>query len=137
MGKTNTVTTPDELVIIRNDFDQFIANMEPPMTGDDLKMVQEAFELALEAHKYQRRKSGEPYIHHPVEVAKICFNEIGLGATSVTSALLHDVVEDTEVKLDEITYRFGNKIGKIVDGLTKLDGLYNVESPQAENYKKF
>lgn len=136
MGKTNTITTPDELVIIRNDFDQFIKNMEPPIVGDDLKMVQEAFELALEAHKYQRRKSGEPYIHHPVEVAKICFNEIGLGATSVTSALLHDVVEDTEVKLDEIIYRFGPKIGKIVDGLTKLDGLYNVESPQAENYKK-
>lgn len=136
MGKSNTPITEEEVLVVRKDFDNFISNTDPPILDDDLKMVIDAFELALEAHKFQRRKSGEPYIHHPVEVAKICFNEIGLGATSVTCALLHDVVEDTDVKLDEINYRFGNKIGKIVDGLTKLDGLYNVESPQAENYKK-
>lgn len=136
MGKSNTPTTAEEVLVVRNDFDNFISHTDPPILDDDLKMVNDAFELALEAHKFQRRKSGEPYIHHPVEVAKICFNEIGLGATSVTCALLHDVVEDTDVKLEEINYRFGNKVGKIVDGLTKLDGLYNVESPQAENYKK-
>ncbi len=136
MGKSNTPIPEEEVLVVRKDFDNFISNTDPPILDDDLKMVIDAFELALEAHKFQRRKSGEPYIHHPVEVAKICFNEIGLGATSVTCALLHDVVEDTDVKLDEINYRFGNKIGKIVDGLTKLDGLYNVESPQAENYKK-
>lgn len=136
MGKSNTPTTAEEVLVVRNDFDNFISHTDPPILDDDLKMVSDAFELALEAHKFQRRKSGEPYIHHPVEVAKICFNEIGLGATSVTCALLHDVVEDTDVKLEEINYRFGNKVGKIVDGLTKLDGLYNVESPQAENYKK-
>ena len=136
MGKSNTPITEEEVLVVRKDFDNFISNTDPPILDEDLKMVIDAFELALEAHKFQRRKSGEPYIHHPVEVAKICFNEIGLGATSVTCALLHDVVEDTDVKLDEINYRFGNKIGKIVDGLTKLDGLYNVESPQAENYKK-
>jgi len=136
LGKSNTPITEEEVLVVRKDFDNFISNTDPPILDDDLKMVIDAFELALEAHKFQRRKSGEPYIHHPVEVAKICFNEIGLGATSVTCALLHDVVEDTDVKLDEINYRFGNKIGKIVDGLTKLDGLYNVESPQAENYKK-
>lgn len=136
MGKSNTPTTAEEVLVVRNDFENFISHTDPPILDDDLKMVSDAFELALEAHKFQRRKSGEPYIHHPVEVAKICFNEIGLGATSVTCALLHDVVEDTDVKLEEINYRFGNKVGKIVDGLTKLDGLYNVESPQAENYKK-
>lgn len=136
MGKSNTPTTAEEVLVVRNDFENFISHTDPPILDDDLKMVSDAFELALEAHKFQRRKSGEPYILHPVEVAKICFNEIGLGATSVTCALLHDVVEDTDVKLEEINYRFGNKVGKIVDGLTKLDGLYNVESPQAENYKK-
>jgi GTP pyrophosphokinase len=136
LGKSNTPITAEEILVIRNDYDTFIKHTVPPILDDDLKMVNDAFELALEAHKFQRRKSGEPYIHHPVEVAKICFNEISLGATSVTCALLHDVVEDTDVKLEEINYRFGNKVGKIVDGLTKLDGLYNVESPQAENYKK-
>lgn len=136
MGKVNVATTNEELVKIRKEYDDFIDIAKPNFTDEDLKLVDEAFELAVEAHKFQRRKSGEPYIHHPLEVAKICLNEIGLGATSVACALLHDVVEDTEVTLEEIQYRFGTKISKIVDGLTKLDGLYNVDSPQAENYKK-
>lgn len=95
-----------------------------------------AYELAVEAHAKQRRKSGEPYILHPIEVARICVEEIGLGPTAVVAALLHDVVEDTEVSLQQIGEQFGNKIAMIVNGLTKLDGLYNVASPQAENFKK-
>ena len=128
--------TQEELVVINGAYKSFIDSIDPAMNGEDVKMVDEAFSLAVEAHKFQRRKSGEPYIHHPLEVANISYHEIGLGPTSLTCALLHDVVEDTDVELDEINYRFGTKVAKIVDGLTKLDGLYNVESPQAENYKK-
>lgn len=101
------------------------------------KEVRKAFEFALVAHGSQRRKSGEPYITHPLEVARICFEEMGLGFKSVIGALLHDVVEDTPVTLEQVRLEFGPKIALIVDGLTKLDGLYNVESPQAENFKKF
>ena len=136
MSKSNVATTSGELVIIRKEYDDFVDQLRPSFSDEDFKLIDEAFELALEAHKFQRRKSGEPYIHHPMEVARICFSEIGLGATSLACAILHDVVEDTNVTLEEINYRFGSKISKIVDGLTKLDGLYNVESPQAENYKK-
>ena len=92
--------------------------------------------MAVEAHSKQRRKSGEPYILHPIEVARICVQEIGLGPTAVICALLHDVVEDTPVTLDEIRNKFGDKITMIVDGLTKLDGLYSGENPQAENFRK-
>ncbi len=103
---------------------------------EEKKEVRKAFEFALQAHGSQRRKSGEPYITHPIEVARICFEELGLGFKSVIGALLHDVVEDTPVTLEQVKQEFGDKIGLIVDGLTKLDGLYNVESPQAENFKK-
>ena len=103
-------------------------------------MLNNAFKLAVDAHKAQRRKSGEPYVLHPIEVARIAHEEIGLGPTAVICALLHDVVEDTPVTLPEIKAKFGDKIAKIVDGLTKLDGTYNnienIESPQAENLKK-
>jgi len=102
----------------------------------DRENIHMAYELAVKAHIKQRRKSGEPYILHPIEVARICAAEIGLGPTAIISALLHDVVEDTDVTQEEINARFGEKIGIIVNGLTKLDGLYNVPSPQAENFKK-
>ena len=102
----------------------------------DRENIHEAYLLAVKAHIKQRRKSGEPYILHPIEVARICAAEIGLGPTAIISALLHDVVEDTEVSQEEINSKFGEKIGIIVNGLTKLDGLYNVPSPQAENFKK-
>ncbi len=106
------------------------------LSKEDQANIRKAYELAVEAHAQQRRKSGEPYILHPIEVARICVQEIGLGPTAIICALLHDVVEDTDTGLDEIKEQFGSKIGMIVDGLTKLDGLYNVESPQAENFKK-
>ncbi len=136
MGKSKYPMTQKEIDKVNEIYSGFVSSIEPPMNATDSKMVDEAYNLALEAHKFQRRKSGEPYIHHPISVAKICYYEIGLGPTSLSCAILHDVVEDTDVDLDEINYRFGNKVAKIVDGLTKLDGLYNVESPQAENYKK-
>ncbi|MEM9819863.1 MAG: RelA/SpoT family protein [Bacteroidota bacterium] len=106
------------------------------MDTTDRKNIRQAYELAVKAHSAQRRKSGEPYILHPIEVARICAQEIGLGPTAIVSALLHDVVEDTEVTLRDLKTKFGERITMIVDGLTKLDGLYNVASPQAENFKK-
>lgn len=133
---TKTSISPEERVEIQKVFDQLYASIEPNLKDDDGEKLIEAYELAVEAHKFQRRKSGEPYIFHPIEVARICLEEIGLGPTAVISALLHDVVEDTPVTIEEIEERFGPKIRRIVDGLTKLDGLYNVESPQAENFKK-
>ncbi len=107
------------------------------MNKEDKAAVRKAYELALEAHQYQRRKSGEPYILHPIEVARICIEEIGLGPTAIISALLHDVVEDTDITLEYIEKEFGNKIAMIVDGLTKFKDL-NMDnlSPQAENFKK-
>jgi len=110
--------------------------IQPKLKDLDAEHLKKAYELAVNAHDKQRRRSGEPYIFHPLEVARICLEEIGLGPTAVTSAILHDVVEDTEVTLEDIKALFGPKITRIVDGLTKLDGLYNVESPQAENFKK-
>ena len=102
--------------------------------------IRAAYELAVDAHKEQRRKSGEPYAMHPIEVARICAAEIGLGPTAVICALLHDVVEDTSVTLQEIREKFGERVALIVDGLTKLDfkseDSTDVESPQAENFKK-
>ena len=102
--------------------------------------IRAAYELAVDAHKEQRRKSGEPYVLHPIEVARICAAEIGLGATAVICALLHDVVEDTPITLQELKEQFGERVGLIVDGLTKLDfkseDSTDVESPQAENFKK-
>ena len=133
---TQTSISPTERKEIQAAFDQLFASIEPNLKDNDGAILTEAFELAVEAHKNQRRKSGEPYVLHPIEVARICLEEIGLGPTAVTSAILHDVVEDTPVTIEEIEERFGKKIRRIVDGLTKLDGLYNVESPQAENFKK-
>ena len=102
----------------------------------DLEMVEKAFYFAVQAHCNQRRRTGEPYIYHPIAVATIAAQDIGLGRTSLTCALLHDVVEDTEYTLDDITERFGEKVSSIIDGLTKLDKVENAESMQAENFKK-
>ena len=102
----------------------------------DLEAVNNAFYFAAEAHKDQRRRSGEPYIYHPIEVATIAAHDIGLGRTSIICALLHDVVEDTKYTLDNIREMFGEKVSRVVDGLTKFDNLEGVESMQAENFKK-
>jgi len=126
----------EEYKSIDKEYQALIKQVRPKCTPEDLKDLDKAYELILNAHNYQRRKSGEPYVFHPIEVARICYEEIGLGATSVVSALLHDVVEDTDTTLEDIKETFGPKITRIVDGLTKLDGTYNVENKQAENFKK-
>lgn len=133
---TGQAITKEERADVDKTFGELLQDMQGRMTDEDKVNITKAYELAVDAHKRQRRKSGEPYIYHPIAVARICFEEIGLGPTAVISALLHDVVEDTDVTLEEIIEQFGPKIGLIVDGLTKLDGLYNVESAQAENFRK-
>ncbi len=126
----------DERKLIQDAYRQLLRSIKTPMNEEDQQNIRQAYELAVQAHSQQRRKSGEPYILHPIAVARICAEEIGLGPTAIVSALLHDVVEDTDVSLEDIEARFGRRIGKIVDGLTKLDSAYNAESPQAENFKK-
>ncbi|MBL0329726.1 MAG: bifunctional (p)ppGpp synthetase/guanosine-3',5'-bis(diphosphate) 3'-pyrophosphohydrolase [Bacteroidetes bacterium] len=104
--------------------------------GDKI-LIRKAFDISLEAHKNMRRKSGEPYIYHPIAVAHICAEEIGLGTTSVVCALLHDVVEDTDLTLEDIKRLFGEKEAKIIDGLTKISGVFDQGSSlQAENFRK-
>ncbi|SHM46734.1 RelA/SpoT family protein [Mucilaginibacter sp. OK098] len=103
----------------------------------DKRMIRKAFEMALESHKDMRRKSGEPYIYHPIAVAQIAAEEIGLGTTSIVCALLHDVVEDTNMTLDDIEREFGKKVAMIIDGLTKISGVFDTNSSlQAENFRK-
>jgi len=102
------------------------------------KLVRKAFNLAVDAHRDMRRKSGEPYIYHPLEVARIAAGEIGLGTTSVICALLHDVVEDTEYTLSDIRTLFGDTVTRIIDGLTKIEEIFEhpSSSAQAENFRK-
>tara|TARA_B100000795_G_C22802537_1_gene442695 strand:- start:504 stop:2729 length:2226 start_codon:yes stop_codon:yes gene_type:complete len=107
------------------------------ITREDKKLIRKAFNLAVEAHKDVRRKSGEPYIFHPIAVAQIVAKDIGLGATSIACALLHDVVEDTEYTLEDIERMFNPKIRQIIDGLTKITDLAEQDiSIQAENFRK-
>jgi GTP diphosphokinase / guanosine-3',5'-bis(diphosphate) 3'-diphosphatase len=107
------------------------------MDANDKLQIRKAFNLALDAHKDMRRKSGEPYIYHPLAVAEIAVSEIGLGPTSVICALLHDVVEDTDISLDDIRQMFGHKVATIIDGLTKISGVFDqTSSLQAENFRK-
>jgi guanosine-3',5'-bis(diphosphate) 3'-pyrophosphohydrolase len=111
--------------------------LKQKMKPGDKELVRSAFEMAVDAHKTMRRKSGEPYILHPIAVAKICVEEIGLGVRSSICALLHDTVEDTDITLDDIKREFGFEITKIVDGLTKIANVMDANtSQQAENFKK-
>ncbi len=106
-------------------------------TAEDKTRIRKAFDIALDAHKDMRRKSGEPYIYHPLAVAKIAVEEIGLGVTSIICALLHDVVEDTDITLSDLEKIFGKKVTKIIDGLTKIEGVFDqTSSIQAENFRK-
>lgn len=108
------------------------------LSEEDKRLIRSAFDIAVDAHKDQRRKSGEAYIFHPIAVAKIVASEIGLDATSIVAALLHDVVEDTEYTLDDIERIFGSTVARIVDGLTKIANISVTEdvSLQAENFRK-
>ncbi len=110
---------------------------KPILKDDDAKIIRKAFNMSLLAHKDMRRKSGEPYIYHPLAVAQIAVEEIGLGTTSIVAALLHDVVEDTHIELQDIEREFGTKVAKIIDGLTKISGVFDHgSSQQAENFRK-
>lgn len=131
-----TKAIDDEKLMIQRAYRNLLKSLRNLMEPVDRVNIRKAYELAVEAHSQQRRKSGEPYILHPIEVARICVEEIGLGPTAAVSALLHDVVEDTAVSLSDIEKQFGPKISKIVDGLTKLDSSYDVQISQAENFKK-
>ena len=137
----------DEEMLQREEADEIMINEAyEKLTGDYLRsrhrkkvdLIAKAFNFARQAHKGVRRLSGEPYIMHPIAVAQIVCSEIGLGSTSICSALLHDVVEDTDYTVEDIENMFGAKIAQIVDGLTKISGgIFGEQaSAQAENFKK-
>jgi len=116
---------------------RLLRKAKPILKDEDAKLIKKAFTISLEAHKDMRRKSGEPFIFHPLAVAEICVEEIGLGTTSIIAALMHDVVEDTDIELADIERMFGKKITKIIDGLTKIRGVFEYgTSQQAENFRK-
>ncbi len=118
--------------------EQLIKNCSYCKSSKDEKLIRKAFKMANEAHKGMRRKSGDPFIIHPLEVAVIVSEEIGLGVTSTVCAILHDVVEDTDLTIEDIENAFGEKTASIVDGLTKISGVFDKESNslQAENFRK-
>lgn len=139
---TNFAPMGDKIAIeeqaVQELLEKLIRNCSHCKSANDEKLIRKAFKMADEAHKGMRRKSGEPYIIHPLEVAVIVSEEIGLGVTSTVSAILHDVVEDTDLTIEDIENAFGKKIASIVDGLTKISGVFNKEtnSLQAENFRK-
>lgn len=123
---------------IRRRYKDLLKDSYQHLSDDDKKLIRSAFDIAVEAHSKQRRKTGEPYIYHPIAVAKIVASEIGLGAVSIAAALLHDVVEDTEYTVEDMERLFGEKIAKIVNGLTKISRMSKDQkaSIQAENFRK-
>ncbi|HOW26695.1 MAG TPA: RelA/SpoT family protein, partial [Bacteroidales bacterium] len=133
--------TTEKKEILRR-YRQLLAAYRPGHGKKDSRLIQKAFRYALDAHKDMRRKSGEPYIYHPLEVARIVTGEIGLGEVSIVCALLHDVVEDTDHTLTDIERVFGQEIARIIDGLTKITGIFDSKtdaltySAQAETFKK-
>ena len=144
MGATE-FTQKDYEIISRSYADLKEAARKRCAGENELEIVQKAFEFANEAHKNVRRRSGEPYILHPIAVARIVVGDIGLGCKSIAAALLHDVVEDTSYTSEDIRNLFGDKIASLVDGLTKIknvlenqekSGTPTTESIQAENFKR-
>src|SRR5678816_3793563 len=126
-----------EKKLILREYRALLRCLRSSIKPGDRKLIRTAFEIAAEAHKNMRRKSGEPYILHPLAVARICVEEIGLGVRSTICALLHDTVEDTDITLEDVEREFGNEITRIVDGLTKISNVIDVNaSQQAENFKK-
>jgi GTP diphosphokinase / guanosine-3',5'-bis(diphosphate) 3'-diphosphatase len=122
---------------ILNRYKTLIQACKRRLEKGDKELIRKAFEVAVESHKEMRRKSGEPYIYHPIAVAQICAEEIGLGATAIVCALLHDTVEDTDLTLEDIKGLFGPKVAQIIDGLTKISGVIDQSSSiQAENFRK-
>ena len=131
------VDVEEERKEILKRYRKLLKQAKPVLKPGDTKLIKKAFNISLDAHKDMRRKSGEPYIYHPLEVALVCVEEIGLGTTSIISALLHDVVEDTDMELEDIEREFGHKVMTIIDGLTKISGVFEYgSSQQAENFRK-
>lgn len=133
--------TPGEEKEMQRQLDEIFRVSYQKINKKDKELIQKAFETAKEAHREQRRKSGEAYMFHPLAVAKIVAERIGLGATSIAAALLHDTVEDTELTVDDIRRDFGDKIAQIVEGLTKIKNIPMGQSDtdtslQAENFRK-
>ncbi len=142
--KAQTEFTPQDYAIINSDYARLKELASERCTGpEQMALIQKAFEFAESAHRGVRRRSGEPYILHPIAVARIVVEEIGLGHKSICSALLHDVVEDTSYTVEDISNLFGQKIASLVDGLTKIktvldkeDSKKESQSMQAENFKR-
>ncbi|HNF72519.1 MAG TPA: RelA/SpoT family protein, partial [Chitinophagaceae bacterium] len=132
------VREEEEKKLILREYRSLLRALKLRLKKGDKRLVRRAFEIAADAHQHMRRKSGEPYILHPLAVARIVVDEIGLGVTSVICALLHDTVEDTEVTLHEIESEFGSTCSKIVEGLTKISNVVETKNTtqQAENFKK-
>ena len=126
---------PKEISIL---YDDLIDSSYQKISSKEKKIIYQSLVIAYNSHDGQKRKSGEPYVHHPIEVAKIVAKDIGLDYISIASALLHDVVEDTDITLNDLNQSVGEEISKIVDGLTKISTLKKNEdySVQAENYRK-
>ena len=140
---TENIITPytlgeeDEKKLILRHYRALLRALKTKLKPGDKMLLRNAFEMAAEAHKTMRRKSGEPYILHPLAVAMVCVEEIGLGVRSTICALLHDTVEDTDITLQDVQREFGAEIAKIVDGLTKISSVMDSNtSQQAENFKK-
>jgi GTP pyrophosphokinase len=131
------LTEEQEKKLILREYRALLRSLKAKLKPGDRKLIRHAFEMAAEAHKSMRRKSGEPYILHPLAVARICVEEIGLGVRSTICSLMHDTVEDTDVTLEDVEREFGSEIARIVDGLTKIATVIDVNaSQQAENFKK-
>ncbi len=129
----------EDAKLIQSEYDSLLSNPFRRNKPGDLELIEKAFNAANKAHWNMRRKSGEPYILHPIAVAKIVNQEIGLGARSIATALLHDAVEDTDYTIEEVNRDFGPKIASLIDGLTKISGTYNKgtsSSMQAENFRR-
>ena len=133
-----TISIEEENKEITSRYKDLLKGTYEILSKDDKDLIRHAFDVAVEAHSEQRRKTGEPYIYHPIAVAKIVAYEIGLGATSIAAALLHDVVEDTHYTIEDIEQLFGETIARIVNGLTKISRLNKEKdaSIQAENFRK-
>ena len=126
-----------EKKLILREYRALLRSLKNKLKPGDRKLIRHSFEMAAEAHKTMRRKSGEPYILHPLAVARICVEEIGLGVRSTICSLMHDTVEDTDISLEDVEREFGNEIARIVDGLTKISNVIDVNaSQQAENFRK-
>ena len=131
------LTEEQEKKLILREYRSLLKSLKPKIKPGDKELLRSAFEMSAEAHRTMRRKSGEPYILHPLAVARICVEEIGLGVRSTICALLHDTVEDTDITLEDVERAFGSEIARIVDGLTKISNVIDVNaSQQAENFKK-